>query len=110
MGSSLSVDRMAKVDAIMAVNPSQRDAETRGVTSSSAAYWLKEEQVVAFEKRARFAFDASNRPDVLYTSVDPAGGGTASDWVLKTVAWINGCIVVSRARQPPARSRACTRS
>jgi hypothetical protein len=82
-------------------NPTLRDSETRGIVGSSHRYILTEAAVDAFTKRDRFAFPTGT-PDVLYSGIDPSGGGSGSEYVIETLAYNQGIPVVSRLRAPPA--------
>jgi hypothetical protein len=78
-----TVENTAKVDAIMATNPTLRDRETRGEASSEMRTILKATEVDLFSLRSRFVFPVS-RPRVLFTAIDPAGGGSLSDYTILT--------------------------
>lgn len=88
-------ERMAKTDAILSTNPAMRDAESRGVVMSSTRHVLQEAQIKRFKEREPFDFP-EGRPDVLYTAIDPSGGGAGSDYVILTLALCQGRVVVSR--------------
>ena len=86
-------ENTAKVDAVMACNPALRDSETRGIIVSSNRYWLSERQVHAFRDRARYSFPLGH-PDVLYTGIDPSGGGSGSKYAIVTITRKEGRIIV----------------
>lgn len=71
----------------MATNPALRDRETRGATTSERHYILEKEEIDKFKARGRHEFPP-NQPDVLFTAIDPSGGGTGSDFVILTLALI----------------------
>lgn len=85
---------MRKVDAVMAVDPQTRDREQRAVMDSDRVCVLSASQVDAFKGRPRFRFPES-KPQVLFTSIDPSGGGAGSDYVILTGALCEGRVVVS---------------
>jgi hypothetical protein len=85
-------ERMAKVDAIMATNPQLRDQETRGVPASMNTI-LTEEQVKEYRARPRFRF-LEGSPPVLFTAIDPFGGGDGSQFTIATLACLPGGIPV----------------
>jgi hypothetical protein len=84
---------MIKVDAIYENNPDIRDRETRGTTVSGFHRVLKPEAIQSFFERDWFRF-GQGVPNVLYSSIDPSGGGTMSDHVLVTIANVNWTPVV----------------
>ena len=84
-------ERTAKVDAIMAVNPELRDRETRGVSGSQTRYILDEQTVAALRERGAYRFSEQN-PQVLYSAIDPSGGGSASDFAIVTLA-LNAALI-----------------
>lgn len=77
----------------MATNPALRDRETRGVNNSSRHYVLDEETINSFRDRVTHEFPAG-QPDVLFTSIDPSGGGSGSDFAIFTIAIVAGQQVV----------------
>lgn len=79
---------VAKVDAIMETNPVLRDRETRGEVASTKRYLLSEAVVDAFEKRSTVFFP-NGTPRVLYSGIDPSGGGSGSGYAIVT-----GCPVM----------------
>lgn len=88
----------------MSTNPELRDRETRGVNNSSRRYILSEETLNAFRDRAKHEFPA-NQPDILFTAIDPSGGGSGSDFVILTIALLAGAqVVVSCYKAAHARA------
>lgn len=71
-----------------------RDRELRGVVASTKRFILTPEQIESFKNRARHVFDAGS-PDVLFTAIDPSGGGASSDYTIVTIAFVNAQPVVS---------------
>jgi hypothetical protein len=87
-------ERMAKVDAIMATNPELRDQETRG-QPASIDYILTAKQVESFRTRGRYCF-SEGHPNMLFSAIDPFGGGSGSDWTITTMACLdNNAPIVS---------------
>ena len=86
-------ERTAKVDAIMSARPEMRDRETRGVDTSSQHFVCSEEEVDKLRARERQVFPVG-QPDVLFTAIDPSGGGQGSDYAVVTIAIVNGNQVV----------------
>jgi hypothetical protein len=89
--------RMGKVDAIMAGNPEMRDRELRGVIKSSKRFFLTEEQVEAMRAKPMHSFTEHGRtPDVLFTAIDPSGGGAGSDYAIVTMAKLGDRFLVRK--------------
>lgn len=88
----------------MSTNPSLRDRETRGIVKSERRFILTEREILALKERAPFEFSDGRRPDVLYTAIDPSGGGQGSDYAVCTMTLFDGRPVVS-ARSRMLRGR-----
>lgn len=99
--------RTAKVDSIMSCNPTLRDRETRGVITSGKLYFVSRTLVDALRIRPPFMLSDHTYCDVLYTAIDPSGGGSGSDYAIATLSRISGIPVVSvaRARSSGGRDR-----
>lgn len=82
----------------MMCNPDLRDRETRGVIRSSLHYVFPTLIVDALRKRVHAEF-GEGKPDVLYSGIDPSGGGEGSDYAIFTMAIHQGCITVSACCQ-----------
>ena len=87
-------ERTAKVDAVMASNPTLRDRETRGVVSSTMRFLIDKLIIQEFQKREPGVF-ADGRPNVLFSAIDPSGGGSGSDYAIVTMAMNGGIPTVS---------------
>lgn len=70
-----------------------RDRETRGVVASTKRFIVSEDQILSLKNRPLYEFPT--KPDVLYTAIDPSGGGLGSDYAIKTMALSHGVPVVS---------------
>lgn len=68
----------------MACNPTLRDRETRGVIKSSKRFIVPQEMIESMKARPPHEF-GEGKPDVLYTGIDPSGGGAGSDYVIVCV-------------------------
>lgn len=64
-----------------ACNPTLRDRETRGVVKSSKRFIVPQEMIESMKARPPHHF-GQGKPDVLYTGIDPSGGGAGSDYVI----------------------------
>jgi hypothetical protein len=78
----------------MASNPALRDRETRGSVASTKRFILTEELVDRVAARAKHDFP-EGKPGVLYSAIDPSGGGAGSDYAIVTLAFNGPCVVVS---------------
>ncbi len=88
---------------VCAGNPALRDRETRGIVRSSKLYYVTQEMVDVMKKRPKHEF-GDGRPDVLFSAIDPSGGGAQSEYVILTMAMEAGTPVVRSS----ARGSGCT--
>jgi hypothetical protein len=73
----------------MASQPEMRDRETRGQDTSSQHFVVPEEEIAKLIERPPLEYPAGV-PDVIFSAIDPSGGGSGSDFVVVSIAIING--------------------
>ena len=73
----------------MASQPEMRDRETRGQDTSSQHFIVAQEEIDKLIARPPLEF-AAGTPDVIFSAIDPSGGGSGSDFVVVTIAILNG--------------------
>jgi len=61
------------------------------VSGSQTRYILDEKTVAALRERGAYRFSEQN-PQVLYSAIDPSGGGSASDFAIVTLA-LNAALI-----------------
>lgn len=69
--------------------------ETRGVIVSSKRAIVSTEAVERFRARPHRLLPKS-KPQVIYSSIDPSGGGAGSDYVIVDQILVDGAPTVSR--------------
>lgn len=99
-----SPDGMAKCDAIMSCNPAMRERELHGTVTSDKKFIIDKDDIDKFKVRPRHVFECGT-PDVLYTAIDPSGGGRGSDYAILTMAMSNGRPVVRNDDDTSATDR-----
>lgn len=67
--------------------------ENLGLQQSSKRFWFRPQWIEQFKSNTGYA-EFPNRVDVLYSAVDPAGGGKPSDYAIVTTTFHRGRIVV----------------
>lgn len=80
----------------MSTNPVLRDSETRGIVSSTQRYIVTAEQIKQLKDRLPYEWQ-EGKPEVLFTAIDPFGGGEGSKFAIITMA-LNGAEYVPVVR------------
>jgi hypothetical protein len=87
------VERQALISKILASEPDLADREIRGVVKSSATRLFERQWILALQDRAPYVFEHS--PSVIWTSIDPHGGGNKSNFGIGSLAYENARHVVT---------------
>ena len=79
------VERQLLINQLLSSNPDLANRETRGVVQSSKRPVFDQEHIAALGRAAMYSFNYS--PSVLWLAIDPAGGGSQSDFAMATMAF-----------------------
>lgn len=90
-----SASNQRMLDALYKSDPLLGARETQGVIVTGNQFMFAHESIETLSDKALFTFGLRSWPNVLYTSIDPAGGGTMSDFAVMTTAFQNGQNIVS---------------
>jgi hypothetical protein len=87
-----SLERQNRLEKIMK-DKSLVDRELKGIINSDKQYLFKKPWIRAFMTRPVYQFQYTCQ--VIHCAVDPAGGAKGSDYVVGSLAYENGCKVVT---------------
>ena len=81
------VERQALINKILSSNPDLADRETRGIVKTSKRNLFEKTWIAKLKERPLYVFEYS--PSVIYVAIDPAGGGSMSDFAICSMAYEN---------------------
>lgn len=87
-----SSGRLSRIAKVLAGDPNLNARENLGVITSDTTYFIDSQWVLALNRRPPYVFEAS--VPLVFIGVDPAGGGTRSNYAIVSVVLHRGQCVV----------------